>query len=58
MLLPEASPMFVAISDATVMSVVNVAVPVPEIAAGFGGGRHRQKHQERQYNQYGKCFSH
>lgn len=42
MLGPEASPVLVAISYATVMSVVGVAVPVPEIPAGFGGGRHGQ----------------
>jgi hypothetical protein len=47
MLCPEASTMFVAIPNAAVMSVVHVAVTVPEIAAGFGGGGHGQEHHER-----------
>ena len=49
MFLPKASPMFVAVADATVMRVTNVAVTVPVPAAGSGGCGRRQKQQHHQH---------
>jgi hypothetical protein len=40
MLLPETSPMFMAVANTAVMGVISVAVPMPEIPACARGGRH------------------
>jgi hypothetical protein len=49
MFLPKASPMFVAIADATGVRMTNLAVTVPEPAAGFARCGRCQKQQHHQH---------
>jgi hypothetical protein len=49
MLLPETSAVTVTVADATPMSVVGIAMPVPEAATSpLGRDRHFQHDQESQ----------